>query len=129
LIFRRRLVTAVLLALALSGPGLAAVQPSKTVATISKGDYRVVLRASKTSGGASPTAWVSVQASIRHGQEWKSTRTTLLTETYFWKVVTAAHAVCHLKLAAGATPKVTVSLLITPSIGCARTVTVPLTGK
>lgn len=126
--FRSLLVTTVLLALALSGPSLAATQPSKTVATISKGDYRIVLRASKTSGGASPTARVAVQAYVRHGQAWKSTRTTRLPQTYFWKVVTAAHAVCQLKLATGATPKATVSLLVTPSIGCGPTATVLLTG-
>ncbi|HWB23098.1 MAG TPA: hypothetical protein VG652_09450 [Gaiellaceae bacterium] len=126
MIFRSLVVAGALLALAFSSVSLGAAQQSKTVATISSADYRVVLLAAKTSGGASPTARVSVSSYVRRGQGWSPMRTTKLPETYFWKVVTAAHAVCQLRFATAAKPSLTVSLLETPSIGCGHSERVSL---
>jgi hypothetical protein len=57
------------------------------------------------------------------GGGWRPTATHLLTGTHFWKTVTAANGVCRARLAG---TKLTLSLLVTPSIGCSRPRTVTL---
>jgi hypothetical protein len=128
-LFRSVVVVGALLTLVFSSVSFGAAQQSRTVATISSADYRVVLLASKTSAGASPTARVSVNAYVHQGKGWSPIRTTKLPETYFWKVITAAHAVCQLQFATAAKPSLAVSLLVTPSIGCGRSERVPLTNN
>jgi hypothetical protein len=107
--------------LALAAPAVAAPPAStKAVATIGKGTVRAILTAHKTSGGLSPTASVTVVGYRASGNKWIRTGAAPLRGTYFWKVITHPHAVCHLKLAGA---NLTVSLLETPSIGCAPVLT------
>jgi hypothetical protein len=109
--------------LALAVPAAGAAPPSKAVATVSNAHYRAVVRAAKTSGGAAPTAAASLVVYSRSHGSWRRTRTQSLPGTYFWKTLTAPHAVCRLHLASA---KLSVSLLVTPSLGCAPVKTVRL---
>jgi hypothetical protein len=104
---------------ALSAPALAA-PPTKAVATIDRSGLRAVLTAHKTSGGLSPTASVTVVGYRASGGKWIRTGSMPLYGTYFWKVITHPHAICRLKLTG---TNLTVSLLETPSIGCAPALT------
>jgi hypothetical protein len=121
MIGRLVLLTAAMLALA--APALAAA-PTKAVASVGKSGVRAVLTAHRTSGGLSPTASVTVVGYRASGGKWIRTGSVPLGGTYFWKVITHPHAVCRLKLTG---TNLTVSLLETPSIGCApvRTMRVP----
>jgi hypothetical protein len=114
----RKLFAAAGMAGALAAPAAGAT-PTKAVGAVTKGTHRVVLEARRTSGGQSPTAAVSIVVWTRTGGVWKRAGAKPLAGTYFWKVLGGSHTVCRLKLTAGAKPVLTVSLLETPSIGCA----------
>jgi hypothetical protein len=103
-------------ALALAVPALALSRPSTTVAAVSKGEVRAVVTAQKTSGGLSPTASVAVVVYHRSSGKWHRTGTHKLGSGFFWKVVSHSHAICKLALSGSS---LTVSVLVTPSIGCA----------
>jgi hypothetical protein len=72
-------------------------------------------------GGNAPIARVTVTTYTRHGGPWRRAGGSQLHGTYFWHVVSAPHALCRLQLAtADARVRVTVQVLVTPSIGCGR---------
>jgi hypothetical protein len=125
---------------------LAAVQPTGTgarravvasasrvasVATVTTRDFRVAVVATRLSRGATPTAEVRVAAAHRaEGGTWREIGERRLGETYFWHTVTGPRAVCRLELATTSRPRlrphVVVQLLLSPSLGCARTYRLPL---
>jgi hypothetical protein len=85
----------------------------------------------KSSGGAAPTAAVSVTTYRHDAGRRRRTGVRRLRGTYFWKAVTAPHAVCRLELATASgtgsgRPLVRVQLLARPALGCARAETIPL---
>lgn len=102
--------------------------PQATVASAQTVDYRVVLEATRTSGGDAPTASVTATTFARAGHGWRRTVSERLPGTHFWKVVTTPHAVCALTISSTRTPHVSVRLLQSPSLGCGRAVAIPLRG-
>lgn len=99
-------------------PGPAAI-PAKTIASLQTADYRVELSAVRAKGGAAPTAAVTLEVDVRRSGSWRRSLLRRLSGTWFWNTVTAAHAVCRLDLVeAPGTPKLTVQLLQSPSLGC-----------
>jgi hypothetical protein len=119
-------------ALAAAAPATAgAAARATTIATATSVDYRAEVTARKGSGGAAPTAAMSVTTYRRGAGGWRRAGVRRLRGTYFWKTVTAPHAVCRLELAtasgaASTRPLVRVQLLASPALGCARTETIPL---
>jgi hypothetical protein len=98
---------------------------SQTIAEASARDFRTVLTATKTSGGAAPTAAVTATSFERRDGRWARTGTRELPGTYFWKTVTGPRAVCRLEIrtsGAGAAfrPRARAQLLVSPSLGCGR---------
>jgi hypothetical protein len=84
-------------------------------------DYRVVVTAQRTSAGSAPTARVDATTYRRSHGTWRRLGTRRLAGTFFWKVVSSPHAVCELAIATTggrATPRATVQLLVSPSLGC-----------
>lgn len=105
--------------------------PVKTVASVATIEYRAVLTATKTSAGAAPTAAVTLTSYTRVDGRWARSAERRLSGGYFWKTVTAPHAVCRLELtsaggSAAPRPAVTAAMLISPSIGCGRAATLSL---
>jgi hypothetical protein len=88
---------------------------------VTQGATRADVWARKTSTGPAPTAAVTVIVYRRVHATWEVMSSRGLSGTYFWKTVIAPHALCRLALS-GTT--VTVSVLVTPSIGCGPTQTV-----
>ena len=125
-------LVALLAAAALRPLTSTAGSPAHTIATSQTLDFRVAVVVTRTSGGQAPTAKASMQVYGRTLGKWRRLATMQLPETYFWKVITAPGAVCRLEISTaqgtGSQPRVTVSLLETPSIGCgpARSVRLPI---
>jgi len=114
---------------AIVAPAASGAAGTATLATASSTDYRAVVTAHRTSGGAAPSAAVTVVTYERAGSHWRRTSTKPVPGAYFWKTVTGSRVLCRFDLATvGGTsrPHVTVALLQTPSLGCGPTETVPL---
>ncbi|HEX4521792.1 MAG TPA: hypothetical protein VH063_19610 [Gaiellaceae bacterium] len=104
---------------------------AKTLADVSTVDYRAAVVADKSSGGAAPTARVNVVTYVRAGGRWQRAAARRLPGTYFWKTVTAPHAVCRFDISTAGRgvarqPGVIVQLLASPSLGCGPTATIPI---
>jgi hypothetical protein len=103
---------------------------ARTIATSQTVELRVALVATKTSGGAAPSARASVVVFRRAGGKWKRLTVAPLPGGYFWKVLTGPGAVCRLEIStsSGRSPggHATVSLLESPSLGCGPTRTLVL---
>jgi len=102
-----------------------------TIASLTTRDFRVAVVAKRLNGGSAPTAEVRVGIANRVAGGWRESGERRLDETYFWRTLTGPRAVCRLEVAtAGARPsfrpRVTVELLLSPSLGCGRTYRVPL---
>lgn len=117
---------------ALAG-GTASSKRVVTVGSITTGEARVVVRATKSGAGAAPVAIVTATTYARTGAGagWRTTNVRRLPGPFFWNVVSGPRAVCRLEVAtAGAAPRfrprAIVQLLVTPSIGCGRTTTLRL---
>jgi len=123
----RTLVVLAVLAGTLALPVQAAPRPA-TIGTAATVDFRVVLTARRTSGGAAPTAAVTATIYRLGRDSWERTGSHAVPGTYFWNVVSRRNAVCELSIAtAGAArPRATVRLLVSPSIGCGRSYRVGL---
>jgi len=116
------------LASAASGTGGAKTQ---TVATSQTPDFRVVVVATKVSGGQAPPASASVEVFRRKDGSWRQVLASRMPGGYFWKVLTGSGSVCRLEIStsSGRSPggHVTISLLESPSLGCGppRTLLLP----
>jgi len=69
---------------------------------------------------------VTVDTFDRTGGQWQRVGARRLAGPFFWKTVTAPHALCRLEIVTASSPGVTVQLLRTPSLGCARPETIPI---
>jgi hypothetical protein len=119
---------AVIAAAGAAGPAAARVPAPATIATVTTVDYRVVVTAVRTSGGAAPTAAVTLTTFTKEGAGWHRASAHRISGTYFWKTVTAPHAICRFAVNTGAAgaAHASIQLLQTPSLGCAREQTVLL---
>jgi hypothetical protein len=123
---------AVVLALASAAVVNASGQSAaKTLADVSTVDYRAVVVADKTSGGAAPTARVHVISYVRAQGHWQRAAARQLAGWYFWKTVTAPRAVCRFEIttagrAVAGQPGVIVQLLASPALGCGPVATIPI---
>ncbi len=102
-----------------------------SVAVLTTRDFRVAVVAKRLNGGVTPTAEVRFAVARRVRSGWRETGETRLRETYFWHTVTGPRAVCRLEIATAGLrgsfrPRVTVQLVLSPSLGCGRTYRVPL---
>jgi hypothetical protein len=107
------------------------VPRTATVVVVTSQEFRVAVIARQVSGGSTPTAEVRVGVARRVGGSWREFAERRLGEEYFWKTVSRPHAICRLAIETVGTRRrpgsqVTVRLLISPSIGCGRTYTLPL---
>ena len=83
----------------------------------------MVVTAQRSSGGSAPSAPVDATAYRWSHGHWHRLESRRLAGPFFWKVVSAPHAVCELAIATsggGAKPQARVQLLVSPSIGCGR---------
>jgi hypothetical protein len=106
-------------------PRSPAAAPSARIAEVSTTDLRAVVTATRRGSEAPPTAQVAVVTFKRASGSWSRTGRHVLPGTYFLNTVTGPSAVCRLDLRGGSSaparrPRLTVQLLTTPSIGCAR---------
>jgi hypothetical protein len=124
---RRFLPVALALTAALAAGATAAAkstQQTKTIASASTGDFRVVVSATNLGGGGgAPTAAVTVRTFERESDRWRRKSERRLAGAYFWKTITGPLAVCRLELRTTAAkpafrPHATVQLLRSPSLGC-----------
>jgi hypothetical protein len=104
----------------------------KTVASLTTRDVRVVVVATRVTGGAALAAEVRVRTALRVRGAWRESRETRLGRTYFWHTVSGPHAVCRIELGTTRSrvayrPYVVVQLLQSPSLGCGPTHRIPLT--
>jgi hypothetical protein len=99
---------------------LAIALAAHTIGSVSAVAVRADVTAQKTGGGAAPTAVVTVTTYRRSHGRWVKHASRRLGGTYFWKTITAPHAICRLELVTSRSPRVIVQLLQTPSLGCAR---------
>ena len=106
-----------------AAPVAAASGTQKTIAIVTEGNLRAVVVAHKRSGGNAPTAAITVTGYRTDGHVWHRTRSHRLTATFFWKTVTAPQGVCRLELNS---VKLSLSLLVSPSIGCSKTSALPV---
>lgn len=104
------------------------------VADLRTADFRVVVTATKRRSGTTPTATVAIVTLHRtdSAAPWIRTGRHVLRGSYFWHVVSGSQAICRLELRTVAAtpserPRVTIQLLVTPSVGCARAYDYPLT--
>jgi hypothetical protein len=102
-----------------------------TVALTTTQEFRVALVATRLRGASPPTAEVRVGLARRIGGSWREFGERRLGETYFWNTVSRPHAICRLEIDTvgsrrGSGSRVTVQLLLTPSVGCGRVYRFPL---
>jgi hypothetical protein len=120
------LVAAVLVfgtALAMSSSDVSegAASASRTVATATTSDFRVVVVARKLGGGSAPEARVTVRTFERRSADWRATGVHTLAERYFWNTLTRPRVVCRLEMrttGGRSKPTAVVQLLQSPSLGC-----------
>jgi hypothetical protein len=121
------LVSSLVAALTLAATASGATHGSaKTIATVSSSDFRADLVAHESGGGGAPTATVTLATYQRAAGGWHRIGTGRVAGTYFWKTVTSMRAVCRFELATAGRAHVAVQLLVSPSVGCGKAVTVNL---
>jgi len=121
-------LAALSLTVAVAGGRAAATAPrtlagsTATIASATTTDFRVAVVAHRSSGGAAPSAAATLTSWERRGDHWRRIGTHALAGTYFWKTLTAARALCDLRVvtARSTRPHVVVQLLVTPSLGCGQ---------
>ena len=118
-------LAAAALALAGASTGSEPQARSQEIAEAVTSDVRTVVTATKTSGGAAPTASVRVTSFERRDERWVRAGVHALPGIYFWKTVTGPRAVCRLEIrtegpGASFRPRAVVQLLVSPSLGCGR---------
>ena len=113
-------VSAALVVLALVTGRADAAGETKTIATTTTTDFRVIVSATNLGGGGgAPEARVTVRAFERAGGAWRRTSDRRLAGPYFWKTITGPLAVCKLEIrTTGGRPRALVQLLQSPSLGC-----------
>jgi len=121
------LIAPIVVALALAS--LASAATSKTIASAASTDFRAELVARPTSGGAAPSAAVTLVTYRRTADGWQRITRRPFPGKYFWKTITGPRAVCRFELASAGAAHVIAQLVVSPSIGCGRTTTVPLTAR
>lgn len=123
-------VSAALVVLALLTARADAAGETKTIATTTTADFRVVVNATnRGGGGGAPPATVTVKTFERSGGAWRELNETRLAGPYFWKTITGPLAVCRLEIrTAGGKPRTLVQLLRSPSLGCGPVTEHRLTG-
>ena len=107
------------------------VPRTATVAVVATQEFRVAVVATRLRGASPPTAEVRVGFARRVGGSWREFDEQRLRERYFWNTVSRPHAVCRLEIATVGTrsspgSRVTVQLLLSPSVGCGRVHRFPL---
>jgi hypothetical protein len=105
-----------------------------TVALVTTREFRVAVVATRLSGATPPTAEVRVGLARRVGRTWREFGERRLGETYFWNTVSRPHAVCRVVIETAGTrrasgSRVTVQLLLSPSVGCGHTYRIPLAAR
>lgn len=124
------LLAVVALAVIACGSSGANTRPTRTIGTVVAVGVRAQVVATRTGSGAAPTARVTVQTERLDNGHWRRIASRRLDGTYFWKTVTAAGGICRLELVTAAEGRtrahVGVQLLVTPSIGCGKELTVTL---
>jgi hypothetical protein len=97
-----------------------AASETKTIASATTADFRVVVAASNLGGGGgTPEATVVVRTFERASGAWRRTGERRLAGPYFWKTITGPLAVCRLEVrGTGTKPRALVQLLRSPSLGC-----------
>jgi hypothetical protein len=97
---------------------------TRTIASTTTSDFRVVVLARNLGGGGgAPAADVTVRTFQRAAGDWRRTGERRLAGTYFWKTITGPLAICRLEIRttaarAGFRPVARVQLLRSPSLGC-----------
>jgi hypothetical protein len=123
------LVPALLTAFAVTAPASATTHASattKTIATASSTDFRADLVAQRASDGSAPTATVTL-TTYRHAADgWQRIGSKRIAGTYFWNTVTGPRAICRFELASASHAHVAAQLLVSPSVGCGKAVTIGL---
>ncbi|MET9506597.1 hypothetical protein ABZY42_33665 [Streptomyces sp. NPDC006622] len=102
-----------------SAAGTAAPQSRQIASSVLGGDYRITLTALR-SAEDEYAASVRLQVSTRTGGAWKETDRVTVgdPEGWFWYPLTGKGAVCAFSTASTEPAPLTVSLLLTPSLGC-----------
>jgi hypothetical protein len=127
------LTAAALVAAPAGARDVSSTAATRTLATATTTDFRVVLVATNLGGGGgAPPARVTVRTFERRAAGgWRPTAERRLPGTYFWKTITGPRAVCRLEITTGGglgkQPRVVVQLLQSPSLGCGPTATQRLT--
>jgi hypothetical protein len=102
-----------------SSAGTAAPQTRQIASSVLGGDYKITLTALRSTQDET-AASVRLQVFTQSGGAWKeSDRVTVGdVDGWFWYPLTGTGAVCEFSTASTEPAPLTVSLLITPSIGC-----------
>jgi hypothetical protein len=108
-----------------------AVPQTATVAILTTPEFRVAIVARRLMGASPATAEVRLGFARRVGSSWREFDERRLGERYFWNTVSRPHAICRLEISTVGTrrspgARVTVQLLLSPSVGCGRTYRFPL---
>ena len=122
------LVPALLTALTLTTTASGAIA-SKTIATAASTDFRADLVAQKSSSGSAPTATVTLTTYRQAAGGWQRIGSRRVTGTYFWNTVTGPRAVCRFELASAGHAHVAAQVLVSPSVGCGKAVSVALPAR
>ncbi|MGH2935995.1 MAG: hypothetical protein ACRDL2_15985 [Gaiellaceae bacterium] len=107
----------------------ASAATSRTIASAATADFRAALVAHPTSGGATPSAAVTLVTYRRVTGGWHRMAGKRVAGTYFWKTITAPRAVCRFELASAGRAHVVAQLLVSASIGCGKATTVTLPAR
>ncbi|MFJ8538996.1 hypothetical protein [Streptomyces sp. NPDC093591] len=104
-----------------AGAGAAAPQTRQIASSVLGGDYKITLTALRSTQDEY-AASVRLQVYTQSGGAWKeSDRVTVGdVDGWFWYPLTGSGAVCEFSTASTDPAPLTVSLLITPSIGCSE---------
>ena len=97
--------------------------PQAVVASATARDFRLVVTATKTSGGVAPTATVRVRAYVRGASGWRSRGELRLgaRNGYFWDILTGGRAVRDFTISNDQPARGSVQLLVTPALGWSTT--------
>ncbi len=102
-------------------PALGGTGPDRQViARSSSNGFRVTVTAYKSDASAAPAATVKIAAFGFSGGSWHQLGSPLRVgarDTWFWNVVTGPHSLRNFSLSTDVPERVTLRLLITPSIG------------
>lgn len=124
------LVPALLTALTLATTAGAAVHAApRTIATVASTDFRADLVAQRSGGGTAPAATVTLTTYRYAAAGWQRTGSRRVAGTYFWNTVTGPRAVCRFELASAGHAHVAAQVLVSPSVGCGKAVSVALPAR